>query len=235
MNETQWQACTDPQEMLDVLRRGGKLGDRQLRLFATACCRLVWPLLTDERSRRAVEAAEAFAETGKGARELKRAAAAAVTAALDTTGRLEGLAAQAAAHAASAGAADWHPKRAWAEAALALEGRQLQEGGAGPEELEWWDELTSGSGRAAGAPGTDADAVVARVLRCVFGSPARSPAKRKFPAQVVKLARACAEDAVHAVLADALDELGEAAAAAHCREPGHARGCHVTEWVLGRG
>jgi hypothetical protein len=67
MTEAEWLACTDPTRILEFL--GGRFlhgntseRQRNLRLFNCACCRRIWHLLTDERSRKAVEIAERYAD-----------------------------------------------------------------------------------------------------------------------------------------------------------------------------
>jgi hypothetical protein len=83
MTEQDWLSSADPYPMLAFLRDSGKLSERNTRLFAAACCRRIWHLLTDERSRRAVEVAEQYAEGRISWGELTDARSAA-TAAMDT-------------------------------------------------------------------------------------------------------------------------------------------------------
>ena len=78
-----WETCQRPDWMLWGLGRIGYSDDRVMRLYACACVRgtpaakgTVWDLLTDKRSKNAVEVAERFAE-GKATEEERAAARAA--------------------------------------------------------------------------------------------------------------------------------------------------------------
>ena len=79
MTETEWAACREPDKMLDFLRTSGKLSERKARLFAVAVCRRIWPLLTDERSRRAIEVMEQAADNLASLEDLQVAARAAAS------------------------------------------------------------------------------------------------------------------------------------------------------------
>ena len=58
MSEAEWLACEWPFDMLRHL--DGKLEDEAYMHFSVACCRRIWPLITDPRSRGVVEATEAY-------------------------------------------------------------------------------------------------------------------------------------------------------------------------------
>jgi hypothetical protein len=79
VTEQEWLATINL-PVMDVFvrqRLPKKARERKLRLFACACCRRFWDRLTDERSRRAVEAAERYADGLIGRKRLSDAAAAA--------------------------------------------------------------------------------------------------------------------------------------------------------------
>ena len=134
-----FEPCYDPQEryghfsgtILDILKdkripakdriwaatRKGMLDDRTLRLFACKCVREVWHLLTDKRSRKAVEVAERYAVGEATSEELDAAGAAAWATAGAAAGAAAGATARAAAWATArdaARAAAW--AAAWATA-----------------------------------------------------------------------------------------------------------------------
>lgn len=77
------------------------------------------------------------------------------------------------------------------------------------------------------------------LVREVFGNPFHPLSPRKFPPHLVGLA-----SAVYAalpevgpdlpILLDALEEAGEVELGEHLRRPGHVKGCHVLDHILGR-
>lgn len=81
MTESEWLALEDPRAMLAILRlyhvvKAGAefpISERKLRLFACVCCRQVWYLLTDVRSRKAVEMAERFVDGSRNTIDLRDA------------------------------------------------------------------------------------------------------------------------------------------------------------------
>lgn len=67
MTESEYRDCQEPIYLLEFLRSryaypNEEASNRKLRLFACACCRRIWHLLPNVRSRRAVELRERFAD-----------------------------------------------------------------------------------------------------------------------------------------------------------------------------
>jgi hypothetical protein len=60
MTEREWLECEDIGKLLEYLVE--RASGRKFRLFGCACCRRIWHLLVDERSRNAVEVAERYAD-----------------------------------------------------------------------------------------------------------------------------------------------------------------------------
>jgi hypothetical protein len=82
MDETAWLNATDPQVMVEHLCRSRKAsrlksGRRKLRLFACACCRDLWSLLTQGQSQRAIVVSEQYADRQTSKDELAKAQSAA--------------------------------------------------------------------------------------------------------------------------------------------------------------
>ena len=228
MTEAEWLACTDPQDMLRHLRR--RASDRKLRLFTVACCRRIWYLLPDERSIRAVEIGERYAE-GKVSEGERRAVA---EAAKDVDADGSNNAADAAYLAVEINSPPDHPDAAWGLASEALVSASYAD--------PWHVEPRTTEHGVRYYPAAWVQEAYCHLLREIFGNPFRPVAlKRSWrKPEVITLARSIYDERAFdrmPALADALEEAGchDADILGHCRQPGeHVRGCWVVDRILGK-
>ncbi len=101
MNEVEWGALKHPTSKLKAVRE--MISPRKERLFAVACSASVWGLMTDSRSRQAIEIAERFADGKATVQELTAAHESALEAARDAEECLLTNAAEVAAAASAPG------------------------------------------------------------------------------------------------------------------------------------
>ena len=93
MTEAEWLTSNWPYPMFEFIRR--QVGRRKLRLFACGCCRRIWEMIPDERSRTAVELSERYADGGATKGELSAAQSEAAKALSDAVNTCKPLEAEA--------------------------------------------------------------------------------------------------------------------------------------------
>ena len=224
MSEPDWLHATDPDTLLHFVR--GKATDRQFRLYACGCCRRIWHLLRDARSRNLVEVAERYADEPTDLalatlRDAREAGEQAISRFAAHDGQADALAASVAALGVAEanvarGAAQVAERAAEAVSYYAVRQRS-------------WPDLDSAKKARLAAKGAER-AEQADLLRHIIGNPFRpAPTFRPWPAIVLPLAQALyrGEDCLFA-LHDALLEAGCTEMAVHFAQEEHPKGC----WLL---
>jgi hypothetical protein len=216
MNELHWLACDKrPDSMLHFARR--VVSERTLRLFACACIRHVWPhLICDEAAQHLLQLMESYADGNLTRDEVVvacRPAWEAVGSGFDSS--VEGRGQEVAPEVRAAVVASLAQASGYGAASYFTHHCWMRDNAL--ERLQ-----------------------MCSLLREVVGNPFRVLLPRPFPVHVVGLAESCyaafpAVSTDYAILADALEDLGESKAASHCRESLHVLGCHVIDRVLGLG
>jgi hypothetical protein len=229
MSESEWRRSNDVEAMLAGLPPGVTV--RKLRLFATACCRQVWDLLTDPRSRQAVEAAEAHAEGSLTAAELEAACEAADAVVNEWTRERDYPW-------AIARSEDTNPLERAAKAARACAWSSAPHAARGAA----FNAAAAERAAALEPPAPGARNVQCDLLRDLLGNPYRPVVIQ--PAWINPTVRAVAQTIYDErrfeelpILGDALAEAGctDDEILAHCRSgKDHARGCWLVDSLLGR-
>jgi hypothetical protein len=221
MTEHEWRVCSDPKKMMECLR--GTFGERKLRLLAVGCCRRIWQLLADERSRKGVELAEVSADHPVSPAILDAVSGAAEDAVADALAP-DGVTTVEARDKAGA---------ACTAASYASNSPAVRES----------DALEVLASAAEAAPDTTLELLAqVHLIRDIFGNPFRpitlDPACNT--SNIVALAQMIYDDRAFdrlPILADALEDAGctNADILDHCRQPGeHVRGCWVVDLLLGK-
>jgi hypothetical protein len=217
----EWLACAKIRDLL--YRSPTKFHPRKHRLFCCACCRHIWHLIQDQRSRQAVEMVEKYVEGLATWNHM-------ITARLTATPK----------GGWSWGAPDGrNPLRT--DAAFAVLHASMKHGSdeIGKTAICALYAVRSGEGAEGEAKES---AYQCDAFRDIFGSPFRrvkfKPVWRS--STVVSLAQAIYRDRAldrMPIVADALEEAGCTSADVlnHCRQPGeHVRGCWVVDLVLAK-
>jgi hypothetical protein len=227
MTEKEWIECDDVPKLLKYLVE--RASSRKFRLFGCACCRRIWHLLVDERSRNAVGVAERYADGLATEEDMDKARRAMIQCRTETALRPGSPPVDSwafgAAEAVLFDTPFWNPgaasRGAFTAAWTAAEAAWRGAGEQGPE------------------PETRRQLPL---LRDIFENPYRpgwvDPAWQT--PQVVAVAEAIYEERAFdrlPIMADALEDAGcdNADILSHCRGPGlHVRGCWVVDLLLGK-
>jgi hypothetical protein len=250
MTEAEWVGSVNVGEMLSYLKQEVRVarspkGRRKLRFFACGCCRQIWQLIEDERSRRIVEISEQRADGLADCRELAEAKAAAesawsgygadvASAGLSSMARIRGVGAAIGTALQTAAKESYEAARVASFGALCAVGAYWS--------IDW------------PSPAWDAQEInQSDMIRCIFGNPFR-PSPPLPPAVLAwndGTVRRIAEGIYHerrmpegtldkarlAILSDALLDAGcdDEQLMGHCRSDGpHLRGCWAIDLILGK-
>jgi hypothetical protein len=246
MTEAEWLACTDPEPMLEFLRR--RISDRKMRLFAVACCHRVWPSFRHEEFRDAVQKAELFADGLADRNEMLEANEKCRAVFVKLEGKENGPGA-----ALAASSLPGRPKAIWERIADALDdpwwedeldkGDRLGPAFVAARCAAWAAAQLQGDPRVLDSPHTIAERrEQTALIRCLFGNPFRG--RPVSDAWLTREMKGFAEG-IYAerafdrmpLLADALEGSGctNADMIEHCRlGREHARGCWVVDLLVGK-